>query len=106
MKNVAILLAMIVLLSGCTTAGIVCQKDDTVKTYAQATAASKNDLDQDLLSGKAATGITLDQVRSNYGNPDDMLVSGCTIRMIYRIDSEKNITLWFDDGMHLSMWSR
>ncbi|MFA5157121.1 MAG: hypothetical protein WC532_07025 [Candidatus Omnitrophota bacterium] len=105
MKKAVILLVIGLFLSGCTTAGIPCQKEDIVKTYAASTAASKNSLLQDLTSGKIAVGATLDSIRSEYGNADDMLIAGCIVRLIYRPDSGKNITLWFDDGKHLSMWS-
>jgi uncharacterized protein YceK len=105
MKKTFILLVVGLLLCGCASTAGQCLQRDIKKSYAPATEALKNNLSQDLASGKVAIGATIDSVRSSYGQPDDMLVSGCTARLIYRLDSGKNVTLWFDDGWQLSMWS-
>lgn len=105
MDKAVILLAVGLLLSGCAPAASQCLQRDIKKSYAPTTEALKNNLLQDLASGKVAIGVTIDDVRSSYGQPDDMLVSGCTARLIYRLASGKNVTLWFDDGWQLSMWS-
>ena len=105
MKKAFILLVVGVLLSGCASAGAPCLQRDIKKSYAQATEALKDDLSRGLAAGEVTIGATLDDIRSAYGQPDDMLVTGCTIRMIYRRAAGKNITLWFDDGWQLSMWS-
>jgi hypothetical protein len=105
MEKVIVLLIIGSLLSGCASTAGQCLQREIKKSYAPATEALKNNLAQDLASGKVALGATIDDVRSDYGQPDDMLVSGCTARLIYRLNSGKHVTLWFDDGWQLSMWS-
>ena len=105
MKKTIVLLVIGLLLAGCASTASQCLQRDIKKSYAPATEALKNNLAQDLASGKVTLGATIDDLRSNYGQPDDMLVSGCTARLIYRLNSGKRVTLWFDDGWQLSMWS-
>jgi hypothetical protein len=105
MKNIVILSVIGLLLCGCAAQGKRCFQQDIKKSYAPSNESLKSDLANDLTGGKVPLGATLDEIRSSYGQPDDMLVASCTVRIIYRRDRDKNITLWFDDGWHLSMWN-
>lgn len=105
MNKITGLLIIGLFLSGCASADRCPGKNVSVKEYSSATPISKTRLLDDLRSGKIGIGVTLDYIRSTYGEPDNMLIASCTARLIYRSDSGKNVTLWFDDGRHLSMWS-
>jgi len=106
MKKIAVLIIMGLFLSGCAGVSSNCfEKPPAIKAYLSATELLKIELRKDLRSGKVAKGETLDNIRSRYGDPDDMLVTDCTVRVIYRPNKAKSFALWFDDGWHLSMWS-
>jgi hypothetical protein len=78
----------------------------SVKTYLPATLESKQKLAEDLRSGSINRGASLDYLRSTYGDPDSMLVSGFGTRLVYyKAEKTDKIVLWFDDGTHLSAWS-
>ncbi len=105
MVKILISLLMLSFLSGC--AGVnECAKNklSPLKIYAPSTGMSKNGLANDLRSGKIAIGEKLDYIRSNYGDPDNMFIAGCIVRINYKLDTGKIITLWFEDGDALSMW--
>jgi hypothetical protein len=105
MRNILVYLVMGLFLPGCG-AATQCVKGASVeKVYSSATPDSKNALHADLRSGKVTLGATLDYIKSSYGDPDSMLIANCTARVIYKLASGRNLTLWFDDGWHLSMWS-
>jgi hypothetical protein len=70
-----------------------------------ATAASKELLLSDLRSGKLTAGALAESIRASYGDADEMIASRAALRLRYRISPRKTLTLWFDDGCHLSMWS-
>lgn len=98
-------LLLMLLLSGC--AGVndcVKNKLSPLKTYATSTLISKAKLNEDLRSGKITIGETIDYIRANYGEPDSMFIIDCIIRISYKLDAGKNITLWFENGENLSMW--
>lgn len=104
MKSMCFLF-IIIFLSGCVSTRSCFENTSLeIKDYAAASLESKDGLRKDLRSGKVNIDTTLDRIRTAYGEPDNMLVSGCIVRIIYRAESG-NITLWFDDGRHLSMWS-
>ncbi len=106
MNKIAGLLMMGLFLSGCASVDRCPERVvSKIKQYSPATQISKSELIKDLKSGKTGIGATLDYIRSTYGDPDSTLISSCTARFIYRLDSGKNITLWFEDGWRLSMWS-
>ncbi len=106
MKKVFVLFGLVFFLCGC--AGVKnCPdlKSALEKPSPPSSSALKNILAQDLRSGKIAIGSSIDAVRLAYGQPDDILVVGCVVRILYRQEKAKNINLWFNDGTHLSMWS-
>lgn len=105
MKAILAVIFIAVFISGCAV-GIPClnNKNMRVKEYKTATVESKDKLAEDLRMGKIGLGDSLDKIRVVYGDADDIFVSGCTVRLIYRIDSDKNVTLWFEAGERLSMW--
>jgi len=106
MKRMSVLLSCLFLLCGC--AGVSnCAdlKSALEKPAKPSSSALKAGLAQDLRAGKIAIGAGIDAIRSQYGQPDDILVTGCTVRMLYRQEDAKNINLWFSDGVHLSAWS-
>ena len=105
MRNIVILSIVGLLACGCAAQGKVCIQPDIKKSYTASNESLKAKLSEDLTGGNIPLGMTLDDIRSRYGQPDDMLVASCTVRLTYRRDNAKNITLWFDDGWHLSMWS-
>jgi len=98
---------LLLFLSGCASTVPPCSPKGFSKdiTYVMSTEKSKNKLSEDLRSGKLELKALLDDIREKYGDADDILVSDCNVRLIYRTDSQKNITLWFEDGQYLSMWS-
>lgn len=99
------LLLMLLLLSGCASVND-CAKNklSPLKTYAPSTQISKVKLNNDLRSGKVKIGEKFDYIRANYGDPDNMFITDCIVRINYKLDAGKNITLWFEDGENLSMW--
>lgn len=105
MLNKTILLLMLLFLSGCASVND-CPKNkfSPLKVYAPATQISKAQLEGDLRSGKVKIGEKLEYIRLNYGDSDSMFISNCIVRMSYKLDNGKNITLWFEDGEQLSMW--
>ena len=107
MRTIWILLIIGVFISGCAAPANECVKNRImqVKEYSLSTIESKNKLSQDLRIGKIGLGEGLAQIRTSYGDADDIFVSGCIVRLTYKIGAGKNITLWFEDGEHLTMWS-
>lgn len=107
MNQLFSLLFLMVFLSGCAGSAANCIPKGFSKDiiYVMSTEKSKSKLFEDLRSGRLVLKSSLDDVRLNYGDADDIFVSDCNVRLIYRLDSGKNITLWFEDGQHLSMWS-
>lgn len=107
MKRALGFFIMGIFLSGCANVSGNCLKsqESIVKAYFPATEASKGELRKDLRSGKVIIGQDLDYIKSHYGDPEDILVADCVIRIIYRPSGSKAIALWFDDGKYLSMWS-
>lgn len=107
MNRIFSLLFLFLFLSGCAVSSPSCSSKGFSKdiSYVMSTRESKNRLAEALRSGELALRASLDDIRANYGDADDIFVSGCNIRIIYRMDSGKNVTLWFEDGQHLSMWS-
>lgn len=101
----ALILISGIFLSGCASLGPCSGKLSASGTHQPATDTAKTRLSQDLRSGKVNTGAKLSDIRLNYGDPDDMFVADCTVRFIYRLGSGKKVTLWFEDGERLSMWS-
>lgn len=99
------ILLMLLLLAGCSSVND-CAKNklSPLKTYTPATQISKDELSNDLRSGKIKIGDTIESIRTNYGDPDSMFTSDCIIRINYKSNTEKNITLWFENGENLSMW--
>lgn len=91
---------------GCAATSNPCLKQDIKKAYTAASQPSKESLLKDLVSGQINNSTNIDYIRSTYGDADDMLVTSCTIRLIYRLSQDKSITLWFEDGWNLSMWSK
>ena len=105
MKILMALLAAGVFLSGCGAVNECVKGVSLEKQYSSANPDSKNQLSDDLRSGKLKLGDSIDDIRSIYGDADNMLVAHCSVRLIYKLSTGKNMTLWFDDGWHLSMWS-
>lgn len=107
MKSALMMLVIGMFISGCAAATNKCLKDNNMRVsgHKTATAESKNILAQDLRTGNIDLGESLDKIRMTYGDADDIFVSGCVVRLIYRIDADKDVTLWFEDGKQLSMWS-
>lgn len=106
MKRMLVLLGCLFLFCGC--AGVsncVDVKSALAKPAKPSSSELKSALAQDLRSGKVGIGAALETIRADYGQPDDILVAGCTVRILYRQEKAKNINLWFNDGAHLSMWS-
>lgn len=104
-KTIGFICAMFCL-AGCAQLNkFIVNKPPVIKEYPISSRISKEQLLKDLKSGKVAIDTTLDYVRSSYGNADDMLVVSRVVRLIYRIEPGKNVTLWFEDGSRLSMWS-
>ncbi len=105
MARKTFLLLMLLLLSGCASVND-CAKNklSPLKTYTPSTQISKTKLNDDLRSGKVKIGETIDYIRSNYGDPDSMFIMDCIVRINYKLDTGKNITLWFENGENLSMW--
>lgn len=94
-------------LAGCAATEEYCASEDKikeVKTYQSSSDGLKDNLFNDLRSGKVSVGQTLDYIRSAYGDPDNMLVTGCSVRISYKLKSAHKIYLWFNDGEHLSVW--
>jgi len=98
-------LLLMLLLSGCSSVAD-CSKNvlSPLKTYAPSTQTSKAKLNEDLRSGKVKIGDTIDSIRAYYGDSDSMFITDCIIRINYKTDTGKNITLWFENGENLSMW--
>lgn len=105
MKMFLALLAVGIFLSGCGAVNKCVKGVSSEKQYSSATLDSKKQLNDDLRSGKLELGASIDDIKSIYGDADNMLVAHCSVRMIYKLSTGKNMTLWFDDGWHLSMWS-
>jgi len=89
---------------GCASVSKCTSNEQPEKVYQASTGILKVQLSSDLRSNKIGLGSTWDQIKSVYGEPDDVLVSNCSVRAIYRPEKLKNITLWFDDGK-LTSWS-
>ncbi len=105
MLNKTIPLLMLLFLSGCASVSDCPRsKLSPLTVYAPATQISKAQLEGDLRSGKVKIGERLEYVRLNYGDPDSMFIAGCIVRINYKLDAGKMITLWFEDGEQLSMW--
>lgn len=95
-----LLIILILILSGCATA-----KLPNAERYPRATYETKQQLFQDLDSGKL-TGATLDYVRSTYGNPESMTYHGAETLIIYRRPRYTDSAyLWFDSEKQLESWS-
>ena len=104
MNKIFLVLGFSLVLCGCASVSKCTQNQQPVKIYPVSTTALKVELSGDLRSNKIGIGFTLDQIKSAYGEPDDVLVTACTIRATYRPEKLKSITLWFDDGK-LTGWS-
>ena len=105
MNKVAMFLISAIFICGCASVEVCENKNLAVKTYQPATLESKSSLLADLRSNQVKIGETIDNIKTAYGDADNIFVSGCTTRIIYRINNDKKVTLWFDDGLHLSMWN-
>lgn len=105
MFNKTILLALLLSLSGCASVQDCARNNlSPLKAYAPATPISKSKLNGDLRLGKVKIGEKLDYIRLNYGDPDNMFIADCIVRINYKLDTGKIITLWFENGEDLSMW--
>ncbi len=98
------LLGVLLMLCGCASVSKCTSTQAPVKIYQASTNLLRAQLSGDLRSNKITIGSTLDEIKSVYGEPDDVLVTGCSIRAIYRPEKTKSITLWFDDAK-LTGWS-
>lgn len=105
MAQKTFLFLMLLLLSGCSSVND-CTKNklSPLKAYAPSTQILKNKLSDDLRAGKIKIRETLGYIRENYGDPDNMFITDCIVRINYKLDNGKNITLWFENGENLSMW--
>ncbi|HNX81307.1 MAG TPA: hypothetical protein PKL77_04090 [Candidatus Omnitrophota bacterium] len=94
-------------MTGCATvAGPACvEPAPSGNVYPAATGASRQALADDLRSGKIAVGSSLETIRKAYGEPDTMFVLPCNVRATYTMSPMKRISIWFDDGQHMSMWA-
>ncbi len=94
-------------LAGCATVETsdCAQPHMAAQAYPAATAETRQELGNDLRSGAITLGASIDAIRKSYGDPDTMFVIPCMVRATYVINPLKKITLWFDDGQHLSMWA-
>lgn len=91
-------------LCGCASVNNCSGKAFVPKVYQASTDVLKTQLASDLRSNKIILGSAIEDIESVYGQPDSILVSGCSARLIYRQEKAKNITLWFEQGK-LNSWS-
>lgn len=88
------------LLSGC-----AANKIPNAEKYSKATYETRQQLYQDLESGKL-TGATLNYIRSTYGNPESMTFHDKKTLIIYRRRTHTDsVYLWFDEEKQLESWS-
>jgi len=107
MKKAFLFFVSILLLAGCFTylKEYPQNLNQLSKTYAHSTPELKAKLLGDLRGGRLKLGESMDAIRTAYGDPDNMFVFEYMARLVYKLDQNKNVLLWFEDGMHLSMWS-
>ena len=98
MKFFPLIILITFLLSGCV----------TTKTtpYPSATRETKEQLFQDLASGKLKIGATLEYVRSTYGEPETITTHNEKTLIIYRRPTHYDSAyIWFDENKQLESWS-
>lgn len=106
-KMCVLLFLLMNVISGCATVGEpeCVHPVHIAQVYPAATVESRQALIDNLRSGKITMGTTLDVIRRSYGQPDTMFVAPCNVRVTYMMNPHKRVSLWFDDGAHLSMWA-
>lgn len=99
--NLILVIALFLCISGC---GPIKAKQ-TQHPYA--TDQTKKELLEDLESGKLKVGSELEHIMSTYGEPANITDQDEKVLLIYRRPAyEESIYLWFNDGEHLSSWSK
>ncbi len=72
---------------------------------AKADAGAKSRLEADLRSGKAGLGSSAQEIKKNYGEPDEISARVDSARFVYKRGGRPSIVLWFDSRGLLSSWS-